>query len=300
MKAPENAHAATSAPGETDSTAPVDIRLPARQTLPLVLASPHSGRDYSPEFIAESQLDRLTLRRSEDAFVDDVFAAAPMAGAPLVCAVFPRAFIDPNREPWELDPAMFDGALPRQTRARSERVRAGFGTIPRFVATGAEIYGSRIPTSEATKRVETLYQPYHAALAGLVNETRAQFGACLLLDCHSMPSIGGPSDRDAGKKRKDIVLGDRYGAACGSELMAAAETIIRDLGLSVARNEPYAGAYTTEHYGQPKTGVHAIQVEVNRGLYMNEQQIERLPALKTLATTMRTFIARLGQAVGGT
>jgi len=276
---------------------PFDLRRPDKQTLPLVLASPHSGRAYSNDFTAASRLDFLSLRRSEDAYVDEVYALAPDAGAPLLCANFPRAFVDPNREAWELDPTMFVDALPPHTRTRSERVRAGFGTIPRFVADGAEIYAGHLTAAEAQERIEALYFPYHEALKNLVEATRKKYGICVLLDCHSMPSIGGPSDRDAGRKRKDIILGDRYGASCAHELVAQAEEIFADLGLSTARNDPYAGAFTTEHYGQPASGVHAIQIELNRGLYLNERRIEVSPGLEPLRTTMKTFVERLGAAV---
>lgn len=284
-------------PSGAGATAPFDLNRPDKQTLPLVLASPHSGRAYSDEFIAASRLDALSLRRSEDAYVDEVYALAPEAGAPLLCANFPRAFVDPNREAWELDPTMFADALPPHAQTRSERVRAGFGTIPRFVADGAEIYTGQLKADEARERIEALYFPYHEALKTLVEGTRKEYGICVLLDCHSMPSIGGPSDRDAGRKRKDIILGDRYGASCAPALVAQAEEVFAGLGLSTARNDPYAGAFTTEHYGQPASGVHTIQIELNRGLYLNERRIEVSPGLEPLRTTMKAFVARFGAAV---
>src|SRR5580692_1531399 len=164
--------------------APLDMRRPAARVLPLVIASPHSGSDYPPEFVAASRLDPLTLRRSEDAFVDEIFAAAPELGAPLLAARFPRAYIDVNREAYELDPAMFADALPDYVNARSPRVRMGLGTIARVVASGEEIYDAKLCFADAEARIETLYRPYHAALHRLVEETAADFGFCLVVDCH--------------------------------------------------------------------------------------------------------------------
>ena len=271
----------------------IDLRLPARQTAPLVFASPHSGTRYDPAFVASSRLDERNLRRSEDSFVDEIFAGAPARGAPLLCALYPRAYLDPNREPYELDPEMFSEPLPSHVKTRSDRVRAGFGTIARLVASGAEIYAAKMPFAEAERRIDTLYRPYHRALEGLVEATLRDFGAAFLLDCHSMPSVGGPTDRDRGTPRPDIVLGDRFGASCEPAVVAAAERIFGDLGFSVRRNEPYAGAFTTAHYGQPSRRVHAIQIEVNRRLYMNEATVARSRDLPGLKRRMNRFIAAM-------
>ena len=273
----------------------IDLRLPARQTAPLIFASPHSGTAYDPAFIASSRLDEKNLRRSEDSFVDEIFAGAPDGGAPLLCALYPRAYLDPNREPYELDPEMFTEPLPGHVKSRSDRVRAGFGTIARLVASGAEIYAAKMPYAEAERRIDTLYRPYHRALEGLVEATLREFGAAFLLDCHSMPSVGGPTDRDRGMPRPDIVLGDRFGASCQPALVETAERLLRDLGFSVRRNEPYAGAFTTAHYGRPGKRVHALQIEVNRRLYMNEATVARSRDLPRLRRKMNRFIAAMAE-----
>src|SRR5438477_3643937 len=169
----------------------LDVRQPAARALPLVLASPHSGAEYPSDLLAASRLDPLTLRRSEDSFVDALFGAGPELGAPLLAARFPRAYLDVNREPWELDPAMFSDVLPAFVNARSPRVRMGLGTIARVVASGEEIYARKLRFAEARRRVEGLYQPYHHVLRRLVDETAAAFGGYLLIDCHSMPSAAG-------------------------------------------------------------------------------------------------------------
>ena len=273
----------------------IDLRLPSRQTAPLIFASPHSGTDYDPAFVASSRLDEKSLRRSEDSFVDEIFAGAPESGAPLLCALYPRAYLDPNREPYELDPEMFSDPLPSHVKTRSDRVRAGFGTIARMVASGAEIYAGKMSYAEAERRIDTLYRPYHQALEELIETTLRDFGAAFVLDCHSMPSVGGPTDRDRGTPRPDIVLGDRFGASCKPAVVETAERILRDLDFSVRRNEPYAGAFTTAHYGQPGRRVHALQIEVNRRLYMNEATVARSRDLPELKRKMSRFIAVMAE-----
>ncbi len=273
---------------------PVVIRRPERQSLPVVVSSPHSGRRYSAEFLAASRLDAQAIRRSEDAFVDELVARTPELGCPLVVARFPRAYLDVNREPFELDPTMFDGALQGPVNSRSPRVRSGLGTVPRVVAGGAEIYRTRLPAAEARARLEGCYLPYHAALAELMEETRSRFGAACLIDCHSMPSVG---HEGAARARVDIVLGDRFGASCGRALTEAASASLRASGLSVRRNDPYPGGFITEHYGRPEMGLHALQVEMNRGLYMDEKALARGPGMAALAASIETLVADMGRAM---
>ncbi len=254
------------------------IRAPAVQTLPVVFSSPHSGRAYTPAFMATARLDRATLRRSEDSYVDEIFAAAPAYGAPLIAATFPRAYCDVNREAWELDPAMFEDALPPWVNTTSARVGAGLGTIARVVANGEAIYGIRLRFADAQHRVRTCWQPYHDALAELIGRTVAQFGVCLLVDCHSMPGSATACRRPA----PEIVLGDAHGAACAPAMMRLMEQFFGRRAYLTRRNDPYAGGYVTRHYGRPQTGVHAIQIEIARGLYMNEATLERQPGLARL------------------
>ena len=271
----------------------VVVARPARQTLPVVFASPHSGADYPAAFVAASRLDRATLRKSEDSFVDELFAAAPAHGAPLIKALFPRAYVDPNREPFELDPQMFVEALPAYVNAHSPRVAAGLGTIARVVATGAEIYRDKLSFAEAAGRIDALYRPYHRALRALVEATRQAFGRCLLIDCHSMPSVGGPMDLDSGKSRVDFVLGDCFGVSCDPAITAHVEAALAAGGRTVTRNTPYSGGYTTVHYGRPADGVHALQIEINRALYMDEDRYERLARMGALTGCLEALIASL-------
>ena len=273
--------------------APLSVLAPLAQKAPLVFASPHSGRAYPTDFLALARLDPFAMRRSEDAFMDDVFGAAPELGAPLLRAHFPRAFVDANREAYELDPAMFADPLPSHANTTSPRVAAGLGTIPRVVATGEEIYGGPLNFADAARRIENYYIPYHDALKGLIDKTIARFGCCLLVDCHSMPSIGGPMDSDSGLKRLDAVLGDCHGSSCAPFVTEAAERTMASLGFRVARNNPYAGGFTTRHYGRPQSGIHALQIEFNRVLYMDEIKIEPKNGLHDLKRRVRRLIEAL-------
>ena len=289
-----DAHAAL-ARARPESLGPAyEILAPETQSKPLAFASPHSGADYPADFVAGSRLDPLALRMSEDSFVDEIFAAAPQLGAPLLRALFPRAYIDANREAFELDPAMFVDPLPDYANTRSPRVAAGLGTIARTVANGANIYRQKLTFAEALFRLRNYYWPYHQALRDLIEETRARFGYCVLIDCHSMPSIGGPMDRDPGNRRVDFVLGDRYGRSCAPAILEAAEQVLSDFGYVVTRNKPYSGGYVTDHYGRPEAGVHALQIEINRGLYMNERRIERGSHLPILSQRIRQVVSALG------
>ena len=262
-------------------TDPVVVLAPAEQTVPLVVVSAHSGRDYPPDFLAGSLLTLDELRRSEDTDTDWLFAAAPSLGAPLLCATFPRAMCDANRVKWELDPAMFDGPLPPFVTRDGPRVAAGIGTIARVVASGAAIHREKLSFAVAQRRIERCWQPFHEALASLVSATVARFGHCVLLDAHSMPTQSQRSGRSA-----DVVLGDAHGTACAPELSRLLEAALGRAGYKVRRNDPYAGGYITRHYGRPREAVHAVQVELSRALYLDEQRVERLPRADRVADDM--------------
>ena len=280
------------------SPAPVPpflIDHPDAQSVPLVFASPHSGRDYPADFVAGARLDPVSLRRSEDGFVDDLFAAAPEFGAPLLRATFPRAFIDANREPFELDQGMFSDKLPDYVNTDSSRVAAGLGTIARVVSSGQDIYPRKLTFSEAAERIRVFYRPYHEALETLIHETRKRFGYAVVVDCHSMPSIGGPLDPDVGHGRADFVVGDCFGSTCAPYITDAIECTIAGFGYAVARNKPFAGGFTTRHYGQPGDGVHTVQIEINRALYMNEVRIEKNAGFDRVAAQMTDVIVALAQ-----
>jgi N-formylglutamate amidohydrolase len=256
---------------------PFRLDRPVRQTVPFAFASPHSGRHYPASLLERSRLDATTLRRSEDAFVDELFSGVVGLGAPLLAAHFPRALLDVNRSMAELDAGMFDGALNVPVDSPSPRVAAGLGVIPRIVRDGAEIYDGKLDSAEAHARLSQFYQPYHRALSALIKETRSHFGVAVLIDCHSMPSA---------LSVPDIVLGDRYGASAAPQLTARAEAAFSREGFSVARNTPYAGGYTTALYGRVASGCHALQIEINRALYLNEDKIVRKPSFELVRTRL--------------
>jgi len=271
-------------------TPPYALLRPDEQLAPVVFCSPHSGRVYPKAFLASSRLDAHTLRKSEDCYVDELFEPVVGLGAPLIAARFPRAYLDVNREPYELDPRMFDGRLPSFANTRSMRVAGGLGTVARVVGDAQEIYGQRIPVDDAIRRIEGLYKPYHRALRRLFTRVHRDFGAAVLIDCHSMPSTAGSKDE---RPRADVVLGDRYGTSCVAAVAETIESTLRGQGYSVSRNKPYAGGFITEHYGNPAAGLHAIQLELNRALYMDERRFERTPSFDRLAADLETLAERL-------
>jgi N-formylglutamate amidohydrolase len=258
------------------------------QSAPVIFNSPHSGRVYPSVLLQASRLSARALRKSEDAYVDELLPSAPSHGAILMCAHFPRAYIDINREPYELDPVLFNGRLPDFANSQSLRAIGGLGTIARIVNDKEEIYHGRLSIEAALVRIEQLYKPYHAALSKLLQSTRERFGSVFLLDCHSMPSQ--ESDRGGWP---DFVLGDRFGSSCAPEVTRLAQTFLKSLGYRVALNKPYAGGYITEHYGRPDQGVHVLQVEVDRSLYMNEETFEKLPSFAGLQWDISRLAAML-------
>src|ERR1700716_2470101 len=269
---------------------PFEILEPAQCRGPVVFNSPHSGRIYPRAFLTAAKLDLSTLRRSEDSFVDELIAGVVPRGHPLMKVYFPRCYVDVNREPYELDPRMFEGRLPSFANTRSMRVAGGLGTIARVVGDAQEIYGQRIPVDDAIRRIEWLYKPYHRALRRLFTRVHRDFGAAVLIDCHSMPSSAGSKDE---RPRADIVLGDRYGTSCVAVVAETIEATLRGLGYVVSRNKPYAGGFITEHYGNPAVGLHAIQLEINRALYMDERRYERAASFAHLAADLELLADRL-------
>jgi N-formylglutamate amidohydrolase len=270
---------------------PFEVLEPVEWRGPAVFNSPHSGSVYPHTFLATTRLDIATLRRSEDSFVDELVAGVVGRGYPLMRAHFPRCYVDVNREPYELDPRMFDGRLPSFANTRSMRVAGGLGTVARVVGESQEIYSQRIPVEEAIRRIEGLYKPYHRALRRLFARQHREFGAAVLIDCHSMPSTAGAKDE---RPRADIVLGDRYGTSCVPAIAETVETLLRGRGYVVSRNKPYAGGFITEHYGNPAVGLHAIQLELNRALYMDERRYERAASFQNVAADLESLADEVG------
>ncbi len=262
---------------------PFVVAQPLQPRVPFVFCSPHSGRVYPRHFLEQSRLDPVALRRSEDCYVDELFAAVVGLGAPLIAARFPRAYLDVNREPYELDPQLIREKLPQFANAHSARVVGGLGTIARIVADGESIYRAPLPLETALARIEALYMPFHAELTRLLQRTQERFGYAILIDCHSMPSA--PMSRGV-LTRPDFVLGDRFGASCDTQLSHYVRDYLTGAGYDVHMNRPYAGGYITEHYGRPTRGWHALQIEMNRGLYLNELTLDKTLGYDRLATDL--------------
>ena len=272
---------------------PFEIRRPdTAAASPLVFASPHSGRHYPSDMGASAQLDPAAMRSSEDALVDHLLERAPHHGCAVLLARYARAYVDVNREPYELDPGMFVDDLPEFARARTARVAAGLGSIARLVAEGREIYDRKLTFAEASRRIESIHRPYHRALRQLVDDARAACGVAVLVDWHSMPGAAacqGPH----GRRQVDMVLGDRFGSTCSGALTELVERRLVAMGYVVARNAPYAGGYTTEAYGRPVQGLHALQIEINRSLYLDELALAPKAGFGRLAKDLETLFEAL-------
>jgi N-formylglutamate amidohydrolase len=288
---------------------PAEMIWPPRLSSPLLLASPHSGRDYPAAFLAQSALDRSVLRQSEDCYVDLLIEPATRLGVPSLRALFPRIYIDPNRDAAELDPQLFADPLPGHAQITSPRVLAGLGVIPRVAADDRPIYPRQLRFAEAVNRLEHFYHPYHRSLAAAIKRIRGEFGQCLLLDCHSMPSAGAPvlptgsGDADTSTLGRvgggrtgdeaDFILGDCYGGSCAEAITAHVESYLRTAGAMVRRNNPYSGGYVTQTYGRPVEGVHVLQLEINRRLYLDEVKLTPNAGFSATQELMGGLIASL-------
>jgi len=257
-------------PAELDSPAPFQLASPPVLLTPLVHLSAHSGRFYPPAMMSASDLDASAIRRSEDAWIDVLVSSAPESGGPLLTAAYGRAYVDLNRAPDDLDPGMFDNVPPERNAAATPRAAAGLGSIARVVADGQEIYRRKLPFSEAHARLERVHAPWHAAVETAAAAAQSRFGAALVLDWHSMPSRAS----GAGRRTPDVVLGDRFGASCAAPVVRWFERELEARGYLVARNAPYAGGYATARYGRPAERRHALQIEINRALYMDERTLK--------------------------
>lgn len=273
---------------------------PAGQEAPFVFCSPHSGRHYPRILLDSTRLDPLSLRKSEDVYVDELFSGIVDLGAPMIAARFPRAYVDVNREPFELDPELFGSELPSYANGQSIRVAGGLGTIARIVADGEEIYHKPPSLAAALERIERLYRPFHADLSGLLERTRARFGLAILIDCHSMPSA---AMNHAAGTRPDVVIGDRFGASCDMRVTRLVRDQLQRLGYHAQLNRPYAGGFITEHYGRPNMGVHALQIELNRALYVDEVTLRPTKRFaqvqRDLTALCRRLIAEFTPAADG-
>lgn len=268
------------------------LHRPDRRTTSVIFASPHSGRAYTEDFLRQIILNEQEIRSSEDAYVNDLFADVPQYGAPLLLAQAPRAYIDLNRGPEELDGAVVSGV---RRVAHNPRIASGLGVIPRVVSNGRAIYNGKLPLEEAHARISTVWRPYHDTLQSLMDEAHTAFGEAILVDCHSMPHEALENVGPPGATRPDIVLGDRFGASAASSIVERVEAAFASAGFKVARNMPFAGAYICQHYGRPSRRHHAVQVEINRSLYMNEKTIKPNASFSSFKDTLNSVIAEIAR-----
>ncbi|WP_208352273.1 N-formylglutamate amidohydrolase [Pseudaestuariivita rosea] len=272
------------------------LKEPKVRSTSIVFASPHSGRDYPASFLTRSLLDKRTIRSSEDAFVDELFTAAPRFGAPLLLAGVPRAYVDLNRSAEELDPALIQGIT---KSGHNPRVASGLGVIPRVVANGRAIYSGKLSWSEVEVRLNDYWHPYHACLQRLLNESHQQFGEAVLIDCHSMPHEAIASIARSAVRKPEVVLGDRFGASANAEVVDRIEEAFQHAGFNVVRNTPFAGAYIAQAYGRPSRRQHVVQIEIDRALYMDEKRVlprKDFPEFRQKLTDVIAEITQIGQA----
>lgn len=268
------------------------LRRPAVRTTSVVFASPHSGRKYPASFLRRAVLGEKEIRSSEDAFVDDLIADATDHGAPLLLAQSPRAYLDLNRGPDEFDPAVIDGV---RRIAHNPRIASGLGVIPRVVAGGRSIYDGKLSLAEAHARISKVWRPYHDTLQTLMDEAQRDFGEAILIDCHSMPHEALEHVGPPGTTRPDVVLGDRFGASAASSIVEQVEAAFASAGFKVARNMPFAGAYICQHYGRPSRRQHAVQIEIDRSIYMNEATIKPNANFKAIKATLDGVLAEVSE-----
>jgi N-formylglutamate amidohydrolase len=272
-----------------------EVLHPEKHTSCVVFASPHSGRDYPWSFLRKTILDEHVIRSSEDAFVDQLFDCAPKFGASFLKAGAPRAYLDLNRNVDELDPALIEGV---RRGGHNPRIASGLGVIPRVVAAGRSIYRGKISQTEAQRRITQYWHPYHEMLQKLLDDARQRHGQAVLIDCHSMPHEAMDGVAKTGIRRPDVVLGDRFGASATGEVVDRLEAAFVAAGFVVTRNAPFAGAYITQAYGRPKKGQHAVQVEIDRSIYMNEKLIRPNGNFEAVQAALRDVVqeaAMIGQ-----
>lgn len=261
----------------------------------LLLTSPHSGAHYPKSFIDASRLDAHAIRQSEDMFVDALLAKAPAHGIGVLSANYPRAYVDLNRAPYELEQALFKDALPAHIDRHSARAAAGLGTVPRLVAENTPIYDGKLSFAEAERRIQNVYHPFHRKLRDTLHTLLHSFGYAVLLDTHSMPSQA--TRLSSVGRRIDFVLGDRYGRSCDARLSDWLERDLTARGWQVARNKPYAGGFITDRYGRPADGMHAMQIEINRAIYMDENNYTKHAGFARLQNDLTELVASFATAL---
>lgn len=258
----------------------------------VVFSFPHSGRYYPESFIQQARPKGIRLRQSEDAYIDEMAGFGPDLPVHGLRTHYPRAFIDVNRNPLELDRRLIRGDLPKGALSQSSRVRAGYGVVARCLSAEDDIYSGHLDMSEVQRRIELIHKPYHQALTQILSEARRVQGQALLIDCHSMPSASVMGVHGGGKA-PDVVLGTLHGESCSPSLTRKVREHFEKAGLSVTMNKPFAGGYILEQYGRPADGVEAVQIEINRALYMDEATLEKHDGFDRLSDLLQALTTEL-------
>ena len=266
---------------------------PVSLTSGVVFALPHSGRDYGVSFLNQSILDKISIRSSEDAFLDQLIDGIEKYGAPKIVANAPRAFIDLNRSTDELDPALISGI---KNNIRNPRISSGLGVIPRVVSHGREIYRGKLSLEQAQSRIEYYWKPYHKDLANLLKRAQSIYGQSLLIDMHSMPHEA-VSTQSSFIRAPEIIVGDRFGMSSDPEFTNLIVSILKQHGFRVAKNTPFAGAFITKHHGKIKERTHAIQLEIDRSLYMDEERISPNSGFKKLKSKLFPALIQISSLI---
>ena len=266
---------------------------PVSLTSGVVFALPHSGRDYGVSFLNQSILDQLSIRSSEDAFLDQLIDGIEKYGAPKIIANAPRAFIDLNRSTDELDPALISGI---KNNIKNPRISSGLGVIPRVVSHGKEIYRGKLSFEQAQSRIKYYWKPYHTDLSNLLQRSQSVFGQSLLIDIHSMPHEA-VSTQSSFIKPPEIVVGDRFGMSSDPEFTNLVISILKQHEFKVAKNTPFAGAFITKHHGKVKKRIHALQLEIDRSLYMDEEKISPNSEFEELKTRLFPALIQISSLI---
>jgi N-formylglutamate deformylase len=267
---------------------------PAGAPLPLVLDSPHSGTRYPADF--DHLPPRAVVRRAEDTHVETLFACAPGTGATLVEALFPRAYIDPNRHPSDMDPGVLEEPWPEPV-VRSRKTELGIGLVWRLAQGGVPMYARPLSVADVERRIALYYEPYHAAVAAALDERYRRFGVVWHLNCHSMPAVGDVMSDDPGRERAEFVLGDREGTTCEPEFTAFVAATLSAMGYEVAINDPYKGVELVRKHGRPAERRHSLQIEINRRLYMDEVSLARTAGFNALQEDLVRLMEALADYV---
>ena len=269
---------------------PLELRGPVQAAIPLVLDSPHSGHSFPADF--DAVVSEAELREGEDSYVDELYAAAPELGAPLLAALWPRTYLDPNRHAGDVDLDLIEGHWPGEYRP-SGKARFGKALIWRTLEDGRPIYSGKLSIERVLRRIQDFHVPYHKAIQRLLSETHSRFGRVYHINCHSMRAVAGKQSEDAGRERADFVLGDRDGSSCDPRFTEFVRAALAGMGYRVKVNDPYKGVELVRAYSDPQAGRHSLQIEINKRLYMDESTLQKTAGFASLQKNLSHLLVEI-------